>query len=131
MILSDRTLFKMLEAGTLSITPLDKEQVQPASVDIRLGNTFSIVEDLSTGVITLKDEVRYKTINTDTYILLPGQFVLATTMEYVSLPDNLLWRGEVPWGVWVCSYRMRAGWTRAFRGRLPLNCLMQTDVPLS
>ena len=74
MILSDRTLFKMLEAGTLSITPLDKEQVQPASVDIRLGNTFSIVEDLSTGVITLKDEV---------------QFVLATTMEYVSLPDNL------------------------------------------
>lgn len=89
MILSDRTLFKMLEAGALSITPLDKEQVQPASVDIRLGNTFSIVEDLSTGVITLKDEVRYKTINTDTYILLPGQFVLATTMEYVSLPDNL------------------------------------------
>ena len=89
MILSDRTLSKMLEAGTLSITPLDKEQVQPASVDIRLGNTFSIVEDLSTGVITLKDEVRYKTINTDTYILLPGQFVLATTMEYVSLPDNL------------------------------------------
>ena len=79
----------MLEAGTLSITPLDKEQVQPASVDIRLGNTFSIVEDLSTGIITLKDEVRYKTINTDTYILLPGQFVLATTMEYVSLPDNL------------------------------------------
>ena len=89
MILSDRTLFKMLEEGTLSITPLDKEQVQPASVDIRLGNTFSIVEDLSTGVITLKDKVRYKTINTDTYILLPGQFVLATTMEYVSLPDNL------------------------------------------
>ena len=89
MILSDRTLFKMLEGGTLSITPLDKEQVQPASVDIRLGDTFSIVEDLSTGIITLKDEVRYKTINTDTYILLPGQFVLATTMEYVSLPDNL------------------------------------------
>ena len=73
----------------MSITPLEKEQVQPASVDIRLGNTFSIVEDLSTGIITLKDEVRYKTISTDTYILLPGQFVLATTMEYVSLPDNL------------------------------------------
>ena len=79
----------MLVEGTLSFTPLDKEQVQPASVDIRLGDTFSIVEDLSTGIITLKDEVRYKTINTDTYILLPGQFVLATTMEYVSLPDNL------------------------------------------
>lgn len=54
MILSDRTLFKMLEEGTLSITPLDKEQVQPASVDIRLGDTFSIVEDLSTGNHYLK-----------------------------------------------------------------------------
>ena len=62
MILSDKTLYRMLEAGTLSITPLEKEQVQPASVDIRLGNTFSIVEDLSTGILTLKDEVRYKTI---------------------------------------------------------------------
>ncbi|MFQ9702766.1 MAG: 2'-deoxycytidine 5'-triphosphate deaminase domain-containing protein [Enterocloster clostridioformis] len=133
MILSDGTLFKMLEEGTLSITPLDKEQVQPASVDIRLGDTFSIVEDLSTGIITLKDEVRYKTINTDTYILLPGQFVLATTMEYVSLPDNLtaFVEGEVLWDVWACLYRMRAGWIRAFRGRLLLNYSMLTAVPLS
>ena len=97
MILSDRTLFKMLEAGTLSITPLDKEQVQPASVDIRLGNTFSIVEDLSTGVITLKDEVRYKTINTDTYILLPGQFVLATNLASAELLIKALDRGDMEW----------------------------------
>ena len=58
-------------------------------MDIRLGDTFSIVEDSSTGVITLDREIRYKTIQTDTYLLLPGQFVLATTMEYISLPDNL------------------------------------------
>lgn len=94
MILSDRTLFKMLEAGTLSITPLDKEQVQPASVDIRLGNTFSIVEDLSTGVITLKDEVRYKTINTDTYILLPGQLVFAEMDDTALKPYNGKYQGQ-------------------------------------
>ncbi|MBQ9947385.1 MAG: dCTP deaminase [Oscillospiraceae bacterium] len=89
MILSDRTIMQMLEEGTLGISPLNKEQIQPASVDIRLGDTFSIVEDTSSGIISLESEIRYKTIKTDTYLLLPGQFVLATTMEYFSLPDDL------------------------------------------
>ena len=89
MILSDKTLFEMIEADTLQISPLEKHQIQPASVDIRLGNTFSIVEDLPSGIINLEDEIPYKTIVTDTYILLPNQFVLATTMEYFHLPDDL------------------------------------------
>lgn len=89
MILSDKTIFKMLETKTLQISPLEKEQIQPASVDIRLGDTFSIVEDSSTGIITLENEIKYKTIKSDTYILLPNQFVLATTMEYFDLPNNL------------------------------------------
>lgn len=89
MILSDRTLFQMLEEKSLIIEPLEKGQVQPASVDIRLGNTFSIVEDSSSGIINLENEIQYKTITSDTYILLPNQFVLATTMEYFELPDNL------------------------------------------
>ena len=114
MILSDRTLFKMLEAGTLSITPLDKEQVQPASVDIRLGNTFSIVEDLSTGVITLKDEVRYKTINTDTYILLPGRSSLGRLGLFI---QNAGWvdpgfQGEITLELFNanrCAIELKAG----------------------
>lgn len=89
MILSDKTIIKMLEMNTLSISSLEKEQIQPASVDIRLGNTFSVVEDSSTGIITLENEIAYKTITADTYILLPNQFILATTMEYFELPDNL------------------------------------------
>ena len=89
MILSDKTLLKMLEEKTLVIEPLEKEQLQPASVDIRLGNTFSIVEDSPTGIINLENEIKYKTITSDTYILLPNQFVLATTMEYFVLPNDL------------------------------------------
>ena len=89
MILSDKTIVKMLKAKTLEISPLEQSQIQPASVDVRLGNTFSIVEDLPSGIITLEDKINYKTIETNTYVLLPGQFVLATTMEYISLPDNL------------------------------------------
>lgn len=89
MILSDKTLMKMIEDKELIVEPLEKEQIQPASVDIRLGNTFSIVEDTSTGIINLENEIKYKTITTDSYILLPNQFVLATTMEYFDLPDDL------------------------------------------
>lgn len=89
MILSDKTLLKMLTEKSLIIEPLEPEQIQPASVDIRLGNTFSIVEDSSTGIINLDNEIKYKTITSDTYILLPNQFVLATTMEYFVLPNDL------------------------------------------
>ena len=89
MILSDKTILKMMDVGTLKISPIEEGQVQPASVDIRLGNTFSIVEDSSSGIITLENEIKYKTITTDTYILLPNQFVLATTMEYFDLPNDL------------------------------------------
>lgn len=89
MILSDRSILKMLEEGTLSISPFDQKQLQPASFDIRLGDTFSIVDDSSSGIVTMNHEITYKTIKSDTYLLLPGQFILATTMEYICLPDDL------------------------------------------
>ena len=89
MILSDITLTEMLKTGELKMSPLTEAQIQPASIDIRLGDTFSIVEDTSSGIITLESEISYKTIKTDTYLLLPGQFVLATTKEYIELPDDL------------------------------------------
>jgi len=89
MILSDKTIQKMIDNKSLEISPLGNNQIQPASVDIRLGNTYSVVEDSSNGIIRLGSAIQYKTIQTDRYLLLPGQFVLATTLEYFKLPDNL------------------------------------------
>lgn len=89
MILSDKTIIRMLNEKSLIVKPIKKEQIQPASVDIRLGNTFSIIEDSPDGIINLQNEIKYKTIKTEKYLLLPGQFVLATTLEYFSLPNNL------------------------------------------
>lgn len=89
MILSDRTILSLINEGALVIEPLEKKQIQPASIDIRLGNTFSIVEDSSSGIITLENPISYKEIKADRYLLLPGQFVLATTMEYITLPNDL------------------------------------------
>ena len=47
MILSDQTIRQMLSEPSLVISPLTPEHVQPASVDVRLGNTFSVVEGRS------------------------------------------------------------------------------------
>ena len=89
MILSDKTIIALMKEGSLVIEPLEPQQIQPASIDIRLGNTFSIVEDSAAGIITFDKPISYKEIQTEKYLLLPGQFVLATTMEYIKLPDNL------------------------------------------
>ena len=96
MILSDGEIQKLIKQGCLQIRPMELSQIQPASVDIRLGNTFSVLEDSPNGIIRLSEERHYKTIHTDTYLLLPGQFVLATTMEYIALPNNLTgFEGEI------------------------------------
>ena len=122
MILSDQTILRMLEEKSLVIEPLEACQVQPASVDIRLGNTFSIVEDSSAGIIDLEREIRYKTIETDKYLLLPGQFVLATTMEYIALPEDLtaFVEGRSSLGR-MGLFIQNAGWVDpGFRGEITL-----------
>ena len=88
MILSDITIKEMLEKGALFISPLSEEQIQPASVDFRLGRTFSYVSHESTR-LSMEKEVRYRTIETDRYVMSPGEFVLATTEEYFRLPTYL------------------------------------------
>ena len=56
MILSDKTITKMLNEKSLIIKPLLEKQIQPASVDVRLGNTFSVVDDTPSGIITLDSQ---------------------------------------------------------------------------
>lgn len=89
MVLSDRTIKEMLQTGELVIEGADDTQIQPASVDIRLGDTFSVFENSPDGIIRFSSKPDYKTVKSDTFLLLPGHFVLATTREYISLPSNV------------------------------------------
>lgn len=89
MIKSDKSLKKMLASKELIIEPITDEQIQPASIDIRLGNKFSVIEDDPSGIISLDKEITYRSFETDEYLILPGQFVLASTMENIKIPDNL------------------------------------------
>lgn len=89
MILSDAAIRELLSQGTLGITPLEEAQIQPASVDIRLGDTYSVVKDTAAAVVRLDKPAAYHTMRAESYLLLPGQFVLATTREYIRLPNDL------------------------------------------
>lgn len=122
MILSDGEIIELMENGLLEISPLEKGQIQPASVDITLGNTFAIVEDVASGIIDPMKSVSYTTFNTERFLLLPGQFVLATTREYIRLPDDLtsFVEGRSSWGR-LGLFIQNAGWVDpGFEGEITL-----------
>ena len=99
MILSDGDILRRLEQGDLVVEPLaDVDlQVQPASVDLRLGRTFLEFQHANIPCIhpTSEREVDEYVEETvveegDEFILHPGDFVLGTTRECVEIPDDLL-----------------------------------------
>ena len=89
MILSDRTIRKLIKNDSLA-TNVKEENIQPASLDITIGNSFSFPDpETSNGIIKIGEPIKYKEIIRDTYFLLPNQFVLATTEQYFKIPNNL------------------------------------------
>jgi len=63
--------------------------VQPASIDIRLGRNFLKVDENTATCMTLTDEIKYTQIIADEIIIPSHSFLLATTMEYIKLSNNL------------------------------------------
>jgi dCTP deaminase len=89
MILSDKKIIELLSTRELIIDPITPEQIQPASVDIRLGNHFLKLDENSIESMTLTDEIKYISFETDEVVIPPHSFLLATTREYIKLPNNL------------------------------------------
>ena len=56
MVLSDRTIRREIEAGNIDIDPLGKDAIQPASVDLRLGNLFRVFRNSRDAYIDVKKE---------------------------------------------------------------------------
>ena len=89
MILSDQTISKMMDEGTLVVDPIQQDQIQPASVDITLGTSFSRAKTNNLNTVDFDHPIEYEKISATSYLLLPGQFVLAITGEYFELPDDV------------------------------------------
>lgn len=99
MVLSDRTIREAIAAGRIVIEPFDESCVQPASVDLRLDDAFRVFRHTSHAWIDLADVpedltelVRAK--DGEPFVLHPGEFVLGSTLERVTLPDDLVGRLE-------------------------------------
>jgi dCTP deaminase len=100
MILSDREIRAALASGHIVIEPIDDPalQIQPASVDLRLGNRFVVFRHAHKAFIdpAADDATEYtdavEIADDDAFYLHPGEFVLGTTRERVRVPDDLVAR---------------------------------------
>ncbi|WP_240374781.1 dCTP deaminase [Bacillus piscicola] len=89
MILSDQTIKKMMKSEELQIHPAEPHQIQPASVDIRLGTHFLKIDENAIESIALDEPAKYVEFESEEIIIPPNSFLLATTKEYIKLPDNV------------------------------------------
>lgn len=99
MILSDRDLRALIDNGRLVIDPFDPASVQPSSVDLRVGHQFRVFANSRYPYIDVREPMEGLTelveaTEEEPFILHPGEFVLASTLEMVSLPDDVVGRLE-------------------------------------
>jgi dCTP deaminase len=99
MILSDGTLRRLLAEGRLVVEPLADSQIQPASIDVRLGDTFLAFRRHTAASIDPRElqEMLMESVTVpegEPFILHPGEFVLGTTLERLTLPNDMVARLE-------------------------------------
>ena len=99
MLLSDRDIRSEIESSRVGIDPYDPKMIQPSSIDVRLDKFFRVFENHKYEVIDPSKEQPELTReievgNDEHFILHPGEFVLASTYEVVTLPDDIAARLE-------------------------------------
>lgn len=99
MLLSDRDIRSEIQLGRVKVEPFAEAMVQPSSVDVRLDRFFRVFEnhkyetiDPSIEQAELTREIAVEA--NEFFILHPGEFVLASTYEVITLPDDIAGRLE-------------------------------------
>ena len=99
MLLSDRDIRSEIANGRVAVEPYEEAMIQPSSVDVRLDKFFRVFENHKYSVIDPSIEQPELTREVITegdepFILHPGEFVLASTYEVITLPDDIAGRLE-------------------------------------
>lgn len=99
MLLSDRDLTAELDTGRVRLEPYDPALIQPASVDVRLDRWFRVFDNHRYPHIdpAIEQPGLTRLVETgpgEAFILHPGEFVLASTLERFTLPDDIASRLE-------------------------------------
>lgn len=132
MILSDETMRQMIAHGELHIDPITEHSIQPASIDCHLGSHFLSIKDKEMHIISLDSEVKYDEHESDSIIIPPHSFILATTREYIKLPNDLtaFVEGRSSIGR-IGLFIQNAGWVDpGFEGRITLELYNASSVPI-
>lgn len=91
-LLTKDAIKELLQKGTIKIEPFEESQIQVASVDLRLGNTFRVFKHTN-HPIPLTEQTDYKEyteeVVNDTFLINPKQTVLGVTMEKITLPGSI------------------------------------------
>jgi len=137
-VLSDGTIARLIDEGRIRIEPWEPAMVQPASVDLRLGDTFRVFHNHRTSAIDLRDPPtnlteQVKIADGEAFVIHPGEFCLGRTLEHVELPDDIVARIEGKSSVGRLGLIVHAtagfcdpGW----RGTLTLELNNLTRVPI-
>jgi dCTP deaminase len=99
VVLSDRTISRLIAEGRIEIDPYDESLLQPSSVDVRVDRFFRVFHNNRYPFIDVKQQQEELTelveVDGETpFVLHPGEFVLGSTLERVRLPDDLVARLE-------------------------------------
>ena len=139
MVLSDRTIARLLEEERIGIDPYDPELLQPSSVDVRVDRYFRVFHNARYPYIDVKEpqEGLTELVEIDDerpFILHPGEFVLGQTLEQVELPDDLVGRleGKSSLGRLGLLIHSTAGFVDSgFAGRLTLELSNVANLPIT
>ena len=99
VLLSDRDIRAEIASGRVGCEPFTESMIQPSSVDVRLDKFFRVFENHKYSVIDPSIEQAELTREvvaegSEPFILHPGEFVLASTFEVITLPDDIAGRLE-------------------------------------
>lgn len=135
MILSGKTIQEKIKQQQLLISPLTEEQIQPASVDIRLGNHFLVIDEHATSHLSLEENALYRevTVRDGKVVIPPHSFLLATTKETVHLPNDLTAFVEGRSSIGRLGlFIQNAGWVNpGFQGQITLELYNANRVPIT
>ena len=143
MLLSDRDLKAALADGRLGLSPYDEAMVQPSSIDVRLDRYFRVFANHRYTHIdpaVAQDDLTelVEADGDEPFVLHPGEFVLGSTLEVISLGDDLAARLEgkalaldtevpTPWG-WTTMEHLELGDEVFDRTGAPTTVVAATDV---
>ena len=130
MTLSDVNIQEYLSMKKLIIEPLVLGAIQPASVDLRLGSEFMKIEKKQ--VIRSDHRVIYNKCKCDEFRIKPGEFILATTIEWLELPNNIVGElsGKSSWGRRGLKIENAGFVDPGFKGNLTLEILNEGSAPV-